>query len=137
MGAVLPCGECDTRPVATCGRCDVALCQRHRPRPGRRCHRCERDYAERATGRNRLKFLLAVPSATIATALGLGLLLPITGPGLVGSIVVAAGAAIAATGTGAAFIVGVERMARAQFLREHGRELPEARVVRRLLPPTP
>ena len=37
----------------------------------------------------------------------------------------------------AAFIVGVERMARAQFLREHGRELPEARVVRRLLPPTP
>ena len=135
MGATVPCAECDDRPVATCGRCDARLCPRHRPRTGRRCHRCERDYAERGPTRNRLKALCAVPSASVGAALAFGLLLPITGPGLLGSIVVALGAAIAATGAGGVIVVGLERSARAQFLREHGRELPEARVVRRLLPP--
>ena len=135
MGAIVPCADCDGRPVATCAHCDARLCARHRPRAGRRCHRCERDYAERGPARNRLKALCAVPSASIAAALGFGLLLPITGPGLLGSIVVALGAAIAATGAGGAIVVGLERSARAQFLREHGRELPAARVVRRLMPP--
>src|SRR5947208_2183713 len=129
MGTPVPCTDCDARPVAQCARCEVTLCARHRPRIGRRCHRCERDYAERAGSRNRLKFLLAVPTATLAAALGLGLLLPITGPGLLGSIVVAWGAATAATGAGGGVVIGIERTARAQFLREHGRELPEARVV--------
>ena len=137
MGALVPCGDCDQRPTASCGRCDAGLCARHRPRPGRRCHRCERDYAERSPARNRLKALLGAPAATLAAALGLGLLLPITGPGLIGSIVVACGAAAAATAAGGAVVVGLERTARAQFLREHGRELPEARVVRRLTPPSP
>jgi hypothetical protein len=112
----------------------MTLCDRHRPRSGRRCHRCERDYADRAANRNRLKFVLGLPVATLAAGLGLGLLLPITGPGLIGSIIVACGAATAATGAGGAVVVGLERTARAQFLREHGRELPQARVVRRLLP---
>ncbi|HVV82119.1 MAG TPA: hypothetical protein VHE35_03540 [Kofleriaceae bacterium] len=135
MGAIVPCTACDARPVAQCARCETTLCARHRPRLGRRCHRCERDYADGASGRNWLKFLLAVPTATFAAAVGLALLLPITGPGLVGSIVVAWGAATAATGAGGAVVIGIERTARAQFLREHGRALPEARVVRRLLPP--
>jgi hypothetical protein len=135
MGAIVPCIDCDARPVTTCARCEVALCGRHRPRRGRRCHRCEREYADGAAGRNRLKFVLAVPVAALATALTFGLLLPVTGPGLIGSIVVACGAASAATGAGGAIVVGLERSARAQFLREHGSGLPAARVVRRLLPP--
>lgn len=135
MGALVPCGDCEARPVARCARCDASLCGRHRPRSGRRCHRCERDYAERAPARNKLKLLFAAPSAIVAAALGLGLLLPITGPGLVGSIIVACGAAVAATAAGGAVVVGLERSSRAQFLREHGRELPAARVVRGLLPP--
>lgn len=135
MGALVPCAACDARPATKCTRCDATLCARHTPRAGRRCHRCERDYDERSPGRNRLKAMLAVPAATLSTVLALGLLLPITGPGLIGSIIVAAGAAMAGTGTGGAIVVGLERTARAQFLREHGRELPEARVVRRLLPP--
>jgi hypothetical protein len=134
MGTLMPCTDCEARPVVQCPRCEMALCARHRPRSGRRCLRCERDYAERAAGRNRLKFALAVPTATVAASLALGLLLPITGPGLIGSIIVACGAASAATGLGGAVVVGIERTARAQFLSEHGRELPEARVVRRLLP---
>lgn len=134
MGLLVPCANCDDVPVATCRRCDAKVCERHRPSVGRRCRRCEHDYADRAPTRNRLKALLAVPAATVAAALGLGLLLPITGPGLLGSIVVAAGAAVAASTIGGAIVIGVERTARAQFLREHGRELPEARVVRHLLP---
>jgi hypothetical protein len=134
MGMLVPCRDCEARPVARCVRCDVGLCPRHRPRAGRRCHRCERDYAERAPIRNRLKLLLAAPTVAVTAGLGLGLLLPITGPGLLGSIIVACGVSAAATGAGGAVVVGIERTARAQFLREHGRELPEARVVHGLLP---
>lgn len=134
MSMVLPCRDCDDAPAATCRRCQTKVCERHRPASGRRCRRCEHDYADSAPIRNRLKALLAGPAAIVAAALGLGLLLPITGPGLLGSIVVSAGAALAASAIGGAIIVGVERTARAQFLREHGRELPEARVVRHLLP---
>lgn len=134
MSLVLPCGECDDAPVATCPRCEVRVCARHRPTAGRRCRRCEHDYAERGALRARLKAVLAGPAALVAGALSLGLLLPVTGPGLVGSIIVSGGAAFAAGAIGGALVVGVERAARAQFLREHGRDLPEARVVRHLLP---
>ena len=134
MGTLIPCTDCEARPATQCARCERALCARHRPRPGRRCQRCEREYAVRSTARNRLKVLLAVPTAGVAALLGLGLLLPITGPGLIGSIIVAAGTASAATGLGGAVVVGIERSARAQFLGEHGDALPEARVVRGLLP---
>lgn len=70
-----------------------------------------------------------MPATSAAALVGFGLLLPVTGPGLIGSVVVAAGVSIAAGVTGGAIVVGVERSARAQFLREHGCELPEARVV--------
>lgn len=134
MGVLVPCTDCHDAPVTDCRRCDGALCERHRPVVGRRCRRCEHDYAAGSSTRNRLKVMVAIPAATIAAALGLGLLLPISGPGLVGSIVVAAGTALAASSIGSAIVIGIERTARAQFLREHGRDLPEARVVRHLLP---
>ncbi len=73
---------------------------------------------------------MVVPAASLAAALALGLLMPITGAGLLGSIIVAFGAATSATTVGGGLAVGVERVARAQFLRERGRDLPAARVVR-------
>lgn len=133
MGTFRPCPRCESDTVARCGRCDAPLCRRHRPRAQARCRVCERDYRDEAPVRNQVKALLGLPPGAIATTLVFTALVPFAGS-VTTAIAVAACAAIAGTGTTAALFRAVDRAARAQFLREHGRPLPEARVVR-LLPP--
>lgn len=82
--------------------------------------------------RNRMKALLGLPPAALATAAVFAILFPV-GAGLAGAIAVAAAAALAGSSTAAVVFRAVDRSARAQFLREHGLPLPVARVVR-LLP---
>jgi hypothetical protein len=98
----------------------------------RRCRSCERDYLDEGVARNRMKAVFGLPPAAAATAAVLAILFPL-GAGLIGSFAIAACAALAGSGTAALVFRAVERAARAQFLREHGLPLPEARVVR-LLP---
>jgi hypothetical protein len=76
--------------------------------------------------------VLGLPPAALATAVVFAILFPF-GAGIGGAIIIAAAAALAGSSTAATVFRAVDRSARAQFLREHGLPLPEARVVR-LLP---
>jgi hypothetical protein len=132
MGAFRRCPGCEEQAITQCARCDAPLCHRHQPRSGKRCRICERDYLEEALTRNRIKAVLGLPPAALATAAVFAILFPL-GSGLAGAIAVAAAAALAGSSTAAVVFRAVDRSARAQFLREHGLPLPVARVVR-LLP---
>ncbi len=132
MGAFRRCPGCEEAAVTRCARCDAPLCKRHQPRSGRRCRTCERDYQDESLTRNRMKAVLGLPPAALATASVFAILFPLAS-GLAGAIAVAASAAIAGSSTAAGVFRAVDRSARAQFLREHGLPLPAARVVR-LLP---
>lgn len=129
MGAFRRCERCEERPRSRCGRCALPLCGKHAPAPGRRCRSCERDYQDDATLRNRLKAVLGLPPAALATVAVFSLLLPLTGAGLIGTLAIATSAALSGSGTAAAVFRAVDRTARAQFLREHGRALPTARLL--------
>ncbi len=132
MGAFRRCLRCDVDAVSRCGRCDAALCRRHQPRAGGRCRACERDYHDDALARNRMKAVLGLPPAAVTTAAVLAIMLPFAA-GFGAAVAIAASAAIAGSGIAGLLFRAVDRAARAQFLREHGRPLPTARVVR-LLP---
>ena len=132
MGAFRRCPGCEEHAITECARCEAPLCRRHQPRSGKRCRTCERDYQEEALTRNRMKAVLGLPPAALATAAVFAILFPV-GAGLAGAIAVAAAAALAGSSTAAVVFRAVDRSARAQFLREHGLPLPVARVVR-LLP---
>ena len=132
MGAFRRCPGCEEQAITQCARCDAPLCGRHQPHSGKRCRICERDYLDDALTRNRMKALLGLPPAALATAAVFAILFPVV-TGLAGAIAVAASAALAGSGTAAVVFRAVDRSARAQFLREHGLPLPIARVVR-LLP---
>ncbi len=132
MGAFRRCPECEEHTFTRCARCEAPLCRRHQPRAQARCRACEREYQESALLRNRMKAVLGLPPAALATTAVFAILLPF-GAGIGGAIIVAAAAALAGSGTAATVFRAVDRSARAQFLREHGLPLPEARVVR-LLP---
>lgn len=132
MGAFRRCPSCEERAVTQCARCDAPLCHQHQPKSGKRCRTCERDYQDEALTRNRMKAVLGLPPAALATAAVFATLFPLAG-GLAGAIAVAASAALAGSSTASVVFRAVDRSARAQFLREHGLPLPVARVVR-LLP---
>lgn len=133
MGAFRRCPECEEHALTQCARCDAPLCGKHQPRSGKRCRTCERDYQDEALTRNRIKAVLGLPPAALATAAVFAILFPIA-TGLAGAIAVAASAALAGSSTARVVFRAVDRSARAQFLREHGLPLPVARVVRLLRP---
>jgi len=132
MGAFRRCPGCEEHAVTQCSRCDAPLCRRHHPKSGKRCRTCERDYQDDALTRNRMKAVLGLPPAALATATVFAILFPLAS-GLAGAIAVAAAAALAGSSTASMLFRAVDRSARAQFLREHGLPLPAARVIR-LLP---
>lgn len=132
MGAFRRCPSCEGEAVTQCARCEAPLCRRHQPKSGKRCRTCERDYQDEALTRNRMKAVLGLPPAALATAAVFAILFPLA-TGLTGAIAVAASAALAGSSTASVVFRAVDRSARAQFLREHGLPLPVARVVR-LLP---
>ncbi|HVK77757.1 MAG TPA: hypothetical protein VM734_30840 [Kofleriaceae bacterium] len=115
--------------MARCGRCEAPLCRAHTPAVGRRCRTCECDYRDDATVRNRMKAAIGLPPALLATVAVFGLLLPLAGAGMMGTLLIATSAALAGTGTAAGIFRAIDRTARAQFLREHGRALPMARLL--------
>jgi hypothetical protein len=133
MGAFRRCPVCEEHAISQCARCDAPLCRKHQPKSGKRCRTCERDYLDDALMRNRMKALLGLPPAALATAAVFAILFPL-GPGFVGAVAVAAAAALAGSSTAAVVFRAVDRSARAQFLREHGLPLPPMRVVRLLRP---
>jgi hypothetical protein len=126
------CRECAHEPVTRCGRCSVGLCNLHVPGRGHRCVRCEAEWSDDGRARRALQHMFAPPAFVLAAGITFGLLLPVLFalPFTVGATLVAA----IATSVGFGAAVGtcrlVESTARAQFLREHARTLPEARVIR-------
>jgi len=125
---VADCDDCATKPVMRCGRCTVTRCERHALPTGKRCDRCERDWAEEQPTRRAAKLIFVPPIALLAGGLLFGLLLPSLG-GAVGAAVMAALACGTAFGTGAGACRVVDRSARALFLRERAGGLPPARLL--------
>jgi hypothetical protein len=131
------CERCDSEPAAHCARCGACVCREHIPQRGSRCTSCEEEWTDGSGTRRAVKQMFAPASFVLAGGAAFGALLPVVAilPAFLGAIVVAAvsttvGVVAAAGTTGL-----VDGVARAQFLREHARGLPEARVVRALPPP--
>ncbi len=132
------CERCDREPATHCARCGAAICLAHRPVRSVRCRACEEEWNEGRTARRAVKSMFAPASFILAGGAAFGALLPLVAilPAFLGALVVAA----AATTVGVVAAFGttglIDGVARAQFLREHARGLPEARVIHRaLLPP--
>jgi hypothetical protein len=105
------------------------------PARGIRCAACEEEWTDGNTARRAVKHMFAPASFVLAGGAAFGALLPVVAilPAVLGAMVVAAlsttvGIVAAAGTTGL-----VDGVARTQFLREHARGLPEARVLH--LPP--
>lgn len=128
MLATRPCDDCATHPVMRCGRCTSTRCERHALRAGKRCDRCERDWAEERPTRRAAKLIFVPPIAMLAGGLLFGLLLPVS-LGAFGAAVLCAFACAVAFGTGAGACRLVDRSARAMFLRERAGGLPPARLL--------
>ncbi len=126
------CDRCEAQPAARCGRCEAPLCATHRPPRGRRCRTCERDWADEAPTRRTLQRLFAPSACVLSGGLTFLFLMPvlIALPFSLGAPLVAALASSVGLSGAVATYRLVERAARAQFLREHARALPVARVVR-------
>ncbi len=129
------CERCDAEPAAQCARCGAAVCLDHVPARGLRCRACEEEWTEGGATRRAVKHMFAPAAFVLAGGAAFGALLPVVAilPAFLGAMVVAAvsttvGVVAAAGTTGL-----VDGVARAQFLREHARGLPEARVLH--LPP--
>jgi hypothetical protein len=126
------CPDCDARPLTRCARCDASLCDAHRPAREARCAACEREWTDELPTRRALQRLFA-PSATVMSGgLTFLFLMPVLMalPFSLGAPLVAALATAVGLSGGVATYRLVNRAARAQFLREHARALPVARVVR-------
>ncbi|MCB9564847.1 MAG: hypothetical protein H6709_18865 [Kofleriaceae bacterium] len=126
------CGDCDAHAVARCGRCNAPVCRRHQPRLGQRCGGCEADWADDLPVRRMLQRLFAPPAFVLAGGASFLFMMPvlIALPFSIGAPLVATLAALVGFGASVGTYRLVERAARAQFLREHARALPVARVVR-------
>jgi hypothetical protein len=125
---VADCEDCATRPVMRCGRCTTTCCERHALPAGKRCERCECDWADEQPTRRAAKLIFVPPIALLAGGLLFGLLVPSLG-GAIGAAVMAALACGTAFGTGAGACRVVDRSARAMFLRERAGGLPPARLL--------
>jgi hypothetical protein len=131
------CERCDLEPCAHCARCGAGVCIEHVPARGLRCRGCEAEWQDAGQARRAVKQMFAPASFILAGGAAFGALLPVVAilPAFLGAVVVAAvsttvGVVAAAGTTGL-----VDGVARTQFLREHSRGLPVARVIQRLLPP--
>jgi hypothetical protein len=124
-----PCEDCTTTPVMRCGRCTTTRCARHALRPGERCDRCERDWADDAPTRRAAKVIFAPPIAILTGGLLFGLLLPVSAGGAIGAALMCALACVTAVGAGTGACRVVDRSARALFLRERAGGLPPARLL--------
>lgn len=127
--AARACTDCVTRPVMRCGRCTTTRCARHALDVGRRCDRCEHDWADDAPTRRAAKLIFAPPIAVLAGGLLFGLLLPVSLGGAIGATIMCAIACGTAVGAGAGACRVVDRSARAMFLRERAGGLPPARLL--------
>jgi hypothetical protein len=123
------CRACTTKPVMRCGRCTSTRCAVHALAAGRRCSRCELDWAADAPVRSAAKVIFAPPAGILAGGVLFGLLLPVSIGGVIGAAVMAALACGTAVATGAGACRLVDRSARAMFLRERAGELPTARLL--------
>lgn len=129
------CASCDAPSDpggARCARCNAALCAAHRPAAGERCAACELEWQDEAPTRRSLQRLFVPSACVLAGGTTLLALLPVLValPFAIAGPVVAALATTTGLSSGVATYRLVERAARAQFLREHARGLPVARVVR-------
>lgn len=133
------CPDCATSPASRCGRCGLGVCLSHVPARATRCARCEAEWVADRQTRRLLQQMFAPPAFVLAAGLTFGVLLPVllALPFTVGATFVAAVATSAGFGAAVGTCRLVDQTARAQFLREHARALPEARVVRmrKALPP--
>ncbi|HTJ45765.1 MAG TPA: hypothetical protein VL463_26865 [Kofleriaceae bacterium] len=131
------CERCDVEPVAHCARCGASVCLEHIPTRGLRCRSCEAEWTEGVSTRRAVKQMFAPASFVLAGGAAFGALLPIVAilPAFIGALVVAAVSTTVGVMAAAGMTGLVDGVARAQFLREHARGLPEARVVRALPPP--
>ena len=123
------CHACTTKPVMRCGRCTTTRCAAHPLVAGRRCERCERDWAADAPVRCAAKVIFAPPAGILAGGVLFVLLLPVSIGGAIGAAVMAALACGTAVAAGAGACHLVDRSARAMFLRERAGELPPARLL--------
>jgi hypothetical protein len=123
------CTVCETKPVMKCGRCGTTHCASHALKPGTRCQRCERDYADEATTRRAAKLIFVPPLAILAGGVLFGLLLPVSIGGAIGAVVMCAIACTTSVGVAVGACRIVDRNARALFLRERSGGLPPARLL--------
>jgi hypothetical protein len=143
--ALIPrCERCDADPATRCRRCGAPTCDEHAPVGGKRCAACEAEWQDGARSRRAVKQMFAPAAFVLGGGAVFGALLPLVAilPPLTGAVVVAA----LSTAIGILAAAGthnlVDAAARAQFLRDHSRALPEARARivhhphhRALLPP--
>ena len=124
------CERCDADPATRCRRCGAPVCSEHAPDAGRRCPACETEWQDAARSRRAIKHMFAPAAFVLGGGAVFGALLPLVAvlPPLTGAVVVAALSTavgiLASTGTNNL----VDAAARAQFLRDHARALPEARA---------
>jgi hypothetical protein len=123
------CKDCVEAPIMRCGRCTTTRCERHALAEGRRCDRCERDWADEAPTRRAAKLIFVPPVAILAGGMLFGLLLPITLGGAIGATIMCAIACSVAVGTGAGVARLFDHTARTMFLRERAGSLPPARLL--------
>lgn len=123
------CLDCVQRPVMTCGRCHNTRCKAHQLAAGKRCDRCERDWAAEVVTRRAAKLIFAPPLAILIGGLLFGLLLPISLGGAIGAAFMCALACVVSVAAGAGACRLVDRSARAMFLRERAGGLPPARLL--------
>lgn len=112
-----------------CARCTSTRCERHALPPGKRCERCERDWADEAPTRRSAKLIFVPPLAVLVGGLLFGLLLPVSLGGAIGMAIMCALVSASAVGTAAGACRLVDRNARALFLRERAGGLPPARLL--------
>ena len=131
------CERCDSDPCTHCGRCGAAVCIEHLPARGLRCDACEAEWIDGGPTRRAVKHMFAPAAFILGGGAAFGALLPVVAilPAFLGALVVAAVATTVGVVAAAGTTGMVDGVARAQFLREHARTLPEARVIQRALPP--
>jgi hypothetical protein len=123
------CRACTTEPVMRCGRCTITRCAAHTLAAGRRCDRCECEWAADAAVRCAAKVIFAPPAGILSGGMLFVLLLPVSIGGAIGAAVMAALACGTAVAAGTAACHLVDRSARAMFLRERAGDLPPARLL--------
>jgi hypothetical protein len=96
-----------------------------------RCGACESEWDADVSVRRSAKHIFVPPIAILAGGVAFGLLFPLFLGGAIGATAVAGAATLVGTAAGLGTCRVIDGAARAGFLREHARQLPAARIVRR------